>query len=174
MVYMPKTYNEKMIWEILHENPKGIGKRDLERQSGVNSSSTQKILTKLSKLNEIDYPLSQRGKKSLIKISDVRNSQLFKKIKKFTKSIEDAWETYGEGIIFELKDGTTIQAGIDDQAAEHYLLRANFCPPSARPTVNGQHSYDWENCRYQSTIHEQSIDIYGYGAGRLTSVKKVL
>ena len=114
MVYMPKTYNEKMIWKILHENPKGIGKRDLERQSGVNSSSTQKILTKLSKLNEIDYPLPQRGKKSLIKISDVRNLQLFKKIKKFTKSIDDAWETYGEGIIFELKDGTTIQAGIDD------------------------------------------------------------
>ena len=114
MVYMPKTENERAIWKVLHENPKGIGVRNIVAQSKVNSSSTQKILMKLSELKEIDYPLPQRGKQSLIKIKEIRNTQLFKKIKKFTKSIEDAWETYGEGIIFELKDGTTIQAGIDD------------------------------------------------------------
>jgi hypothetical protein len=113
MVYVPKTYNERKIWKVLNQHPNGLGKNKIVEKSGVNSSSTQKILTKFRELNEIEYPKVKRGEKSNIKIKQIKNSHIFTRIKKDSKSIEEAWKKC-EGIIVELKGGMTIQAGIDD------------------------------------------------------------
>ena len=116
-----KNHNEKQIWKVLQENPKGIGVTQLSVKSGVSKQTTINILEKLRGLDEINYPPRQSGKKSLITIRHVSKNHVFRKVRITQKAIEKEFEEHWGQPFFIEDICDDLYAGIPDDADENML-----------------------------------------------------